>query len=341
MQGFSETLWPIRYKPLPDELLSCWLVRLAHGHGLKVQTFCNLLFGQRLQVWNRDIDRLAPAWLLDELIARTGTSRIQAELTTLRVFDGLLYPHFKESGTLGWILSAQIFHRRRMGHAQQFCPRCLAGDELPYFRKTWRVALKTFCIQHDCMLVDRCPGCGEGVAFHRMDMGRPDVPERGALAACFQCGFNLARSQTQPIQVLDTQSCNLLASLVRSLETVSNDPSGMFPSDRVAVLRHFVRLMLSPRPTVQLREFVVDRLGVNDLDINRQRRLAIESLTTADRHQLLQFGAWLLVDAETRLRQAWQARAIRYNHLLREFHSPPEWYASLAEQFSRWRDRLA
>ena len=136
MQGFSGTLWPIRYKPLDDELLSCWLVRLAHGHGLKVQTFCNLLFGKRLQIWNRDIDRLAPAWLLDELIARTGTSRAQAEGTSLRVFEGVLYPQFKESGNLLWILAAQVYHRRRMGQAQQFCARCLADDGVPYFRKT-------------------------------------------------------------------------------------------------------------------------------------------------------------------------------------------------------------
>jgi len=225
MRGLSGTLWPIRYKPLDDELLSCWLVRLSHGHGLKVQTFCNLLFGNRLQVWNRDIDRLAPSWLLDELIARTGTMRNRAELTTLRVFEGVLYPHFKESGNLAWVLAAQVYHRQRMGYAQQFCARCLSEDEVPYFRKTWRVALKTVCIRHQCMLWDRCPKCEVGVAFHRMDMGRPFVPENGALAACFNCGFNLAAAPTRPIQVLDKPAIELLEALVGSLDAVSVDPS--------------------------------------------------------------------------------------------------------------------
>ena len=71
IRGLTSPLWPIHYKPLPDELLSSWLVRLAHGHGLKVQTFCNLIFGNSQQVWNRDIDRLAPTWLLDQLSYRT------------------------------------------------------------------------------------------------------------------------------------------------------------------------------------------------------------------------------------------------------------------------------
>jgi hypothetical protein len=341
MQGFSETLWPIRYKPFEDELLSCWLVRLAHGHGLKVQTFCNLLFGNRLQVWNRDIDRLAPTWLLEELIARTGTPRARAERTTLRVFEGVLYPQFKESGNLFWMLAAQVYHRQRKGYAQQFCARCLAEDEVPYFRKTWRVALKTVCLRHQCMLWDRCPKCEVGVAFHRMDMGRPYVPENGALAACFRCGFNLATAPAQPIQLLDKPAFDLLAVLVSSLDAVSVDPSASFPADRVVVLRHLVRLMLSARPTVGLRGFVADGLGVEDLVIGPGKRLAIESLPTATRHVLLQFGAWVLVNPEAHLRQAWKSRAIRYNHLLREFEAAPAWYTGIAEQFSEWRDRLA
>lgn len=81
-RGVRVALWPIRYKPLPDELLSSWLVRLAHGHGLKVQTFCNLMFGNRRQVWNRDIDRLAPDWLVEALALHTGTPMELARRTT-------------------------------------------------------------------------------------------------------------------------------------------------------------------------------------------------------------------------------------------------------------------
>src|SRR6202035_476121 len=100
MRGLTSSLWPIHYKPLPDELLSCWLVRLAHGHGLKVQTFCNQIFGSHLQVWNRDIDRLAPTWLLNELSHRTGTSAEAALNSTLRVYEGRLYRKFRSTGSL-------------------------------------------------------------------------------------------------------------------------------------------------------------------------------------------------------------------------------------------------
>ena len=94
----------MRYKPQEDELLSSWLVRLAHGLNMKVQTLCNLEFGNQRQVWNRDIDRLGPPWLIETLSRRTGTPLRVAQQTTLRVYDGVLYRRFKSSGVLPWVL---------------------------------------------------------------------------------------------------------------------------------------------------------------------------------------------------------------------------------------------
>lgn len=188
MRGFTSALWPIRYKPLPDELLSCWLVRLAHGHGLKVQTFCNLIFGNQRQVWNRDIDRLAPTWLVDELILRTGISPELAWGTTLRAYEGVLYPKFRLAGTLQWILTLKLYHRTRQGYGLQFCPTCLAEDEIPYFRKRWRIALNTVCSKHNTRLFDRCPHCDAAVVFHRLDMAGSTEVNIAPLSYCHSCG---------------------------------------------------------------------------------------------------------------------------------------------------------
>ncbi len=65
--GLSGSLLPVHLKPLPDELLSSWLVRIAHGHGMKLQTFCAVIFGREKSIWNRDIDKLAPEWLVMRL----------------------------------------------------------------------------------------------------------------------------------------------------------------------------------------------------------------------------------------------------------------------------------
>jgi hypothetical protein len=51
-----------------------------------------------------------------------------------------------EQGTLTWMQTMRMYRWQRQSFGQQFCPVCLRHDAVPYFRKTWRLALKTFCV---------------------------------------------------------------------------------------------------------------------------------------------------------------------------------------------------
>lgn len=337
MKGFTSPLWPIRYKPLPDELLSSWLVRLAHGHGLKVQTFCNLIFGNRLQVWNRDIDRLGPDWLVNELSVRTGTPLEIAYGTTLRAYEGLLYPQFKPSGVLQWILTLKMYHRKHEGFGLQYCPPCLREDQDPYFRKSWRVAFNTVCLKHKCMLRDRCPNCGAGVAFHRIDMGHTDAAATESLAGCHQCGFDLGEASTDHIISYDKKACDWLARLRGQLTHGDSNPS-VLDLELFGVMRQLAMLLTSQYPTVRLHAHVCDRLGVPEVQMIKGR-IAIETRPLHERHHLVQLLAWLMVDLEPRLWMAWRAKAVRYNHLGKDYEDAPEWYLKMVEEFANWRHK--
>jgi hypothetical protein len=338
MRGLTSPLWPIRYKPLPDELLSCWLVRLAHGHGLKVQTFCNLIFGNRYQVWNRDIDRLAPTWLVDELCRRTGTSPEMAWNTTLRTYEGLLYSKFRMSGALHWILTLKMYHRKREGFGLQFCPTCLADDAIPYFRKSWRVAFNTVCTRHGTMLLDRCPTCDVAAVPHRLDMAKPDAMEIAPLSYCHSCGFDLRNAPTlEPISY-DVQASALLIEAMRALDAEHRQDSE-WDLGRYAVMHQLCRLMTAPYKHVSLREFVLDQVGAQDIHLT-EGHISFEMRSIEERHFLMQLTAWLLVDLERRLSAAWRSRAVRYNLLLKDFTEPPTWYERVVEKLSDWRSRI-
>lgn len=338
MKGFTDPLWPIRYKPLPDELLSCWLVRLAHGHGLKVQTFCNLMFGNKRQVWNRDIDRLAPPWLIDELVKRTGTSPEIAWGTTLHAYEGILYSRFRSAGALQWILTLKMYHRTRQGFGLQFCPTCLAEDTAPYFRKRWRIALNTVCTRHGTMLLDRCPECGAGVAFHRLDMTRADELEVTPLSYCHSCGFDLRNAVAVKPIVYDREVSLLLLELNRQvdqdIELGSEWDVGQF-----AVMHQICRIMTARSKHVHLREFVLDQVGAKDIELTAGY-FNFEMRPIKERHHLAQLTGWLFVDLEDRLTRAWRSRAVRYNVLLKDFPEPPSQYLQIVERFSNWRCRL-
>jgi hypothetical protein len=338
MRGFTSPLWPIRYKPFPDELLSCWLVRLAHGHGLKVQTFCNLMFGNRRQIWNRDIDRLAPAWLIDELILRTGTSPEMAWGTTLRAYEGILYPKFRLSSTLRWILALKVYHRTRQGYGLQFCPTCLAEDEIPYFRKRWRIALNTVCSKHGNMLFDRCPYCDAAVAFHRLDMAGMEAIDVAPLSYCHSCQFDLRNAPPEKPIVYEAATSLLL---LDASHQFSHDrtPESEWNLERFAVMHQLCRIMTTRYKHAHLREFVLDQIGVPDIELIGGH-IPFEMRTIQERHHLLQLVGWLMVDLEPRLTAAWRAKAVRYNLLLKDFDDPPVYYKLIADKSSNWRDRL-
>jgi hypothetical protein len=336
MRGLTSPLWPIRYKPLPDELLSCWLVRLAHGHGLKVQTFCNQIFGSRLQVWNRDVDRLAPAWLVEELSRRTGTPLDVARSTTLRAYEGSLYQHFRSAGALQWILTLKMYHRKREGFGLQFCPTCLASDPIPYFRKRWRVACLTMCHRHKTLLLDRCPACQAAIAVHRLDMTKAKAINDLPLCYCHHCGFDLRASETAAPNQYDRRASSALADLGNAL--ASGNFAAVAEAGEAGVLHHLCGLLTSRYKHCQLREYVCNQLHVRDIPI-RSGKIFFEARPLLERHHLMQLGAWLLMDLGGRLEGAWKAGAVRYNVLLKDYADPPRWYVEIVGKFSNWRDR--
>lgn len=338
MKGFTSSLWPIRYKPLPEELLSSWLVRLAHGHGLKVQTFCNLIFGNRLQVWNRDIDRLGPDWLVNELSVRTGTPLEIAYATTLRSYEGQLYAKFRASGALPWLQTLKMYHRTREGFGMQYCAACLAEDATPYFRKSWRVSFNTICVEHDCMLHDRCPQCGAAIMFHRLEMGRGSASKAPSMAACHACGFNLPESPIESIRSYDLQASAWQTKLCRSLLLGEDYTAVGIGLDVMRVTHQLAALLLSRYKAVTLREHACQELEI-EVPALLPGRVPIETRPLVERHHLVQLAAWFMVDLESRLRGAWWGKAVRYNHLCKGLDDPPDWYARMAAKFSNWRDR--
>lgn len=202
-------LWPIHPQPLPDELLSSWMIRVARGNGFKVHSFYAAHFGRERQIWNRDIDHHAPGWLLDCLEAHTGVQRSRLDAMTLRAFESVVFERFNETGNTRFLMPLSIFHRTRRAYGQQFCPLCLTEDKTPYLRRRWRLALAVACAQHGVLLQDRCGSCGSPLAPHRADMNTTSTfPQRSTLRQCGNCrGSIVAAAEQAPRETVDTQRC--------------------------------------------------------------------------------------------------------------------------------------
>lgn len=180
--------WPVHFPPADDELLSSWMVRLAHANWLRSEGLVTHLLGHARPVWNRDVDRSAPPDLLRVLAHVSDGSLSRLQTATLHDFER----DFSDGESVGavcpGITAVGVFHRTRLKKGLAYCPRCLAGEQ-PFFRKAWRVSYVCICSTHACVLLDSCPRCDGPVIPHRADRMVP--LSRRTLAHCHQCGFDL------------------------------------------------------------------------------------------------------------------------------------------------------
>ncbi len=81
-----------------------------------------------------------------------------------------------------WIPEPQVqdFHPAK---ASWYCPKCL--EEEAYQRLSWRPAAMAACLQHGCLLLDRCPNCQQAVSILGL-----------VLARCPKCQADLRQAET-------------------------------------------------------------------------------------------------------------------------------------------------
>lgn len=188
-------LWYVRDKPLPDELLSSWITRLAWNHGLKYQNFCFLNWGRSSVAEHGDIDRRAPEAVLATLRARTGATEAQVRQTTLQSLVGVLFESLATRGHVSGLYSRSVRTGGRVVHFRyQYCAACLRADEHPYVRKVWRLSLFVCCARHAELLQDRCANCRAPYVPSRFAKGyRGRVSERNhPITHCWYCRTDLS-----------------------------------------------------------------------------------------------------------------------------------------------------
>lgn len=327
----SGLLWPIHLHPKSDELLSSWLVRLAHGHGMKAESFTHLIFGGDRRVWNRDIDRSGPDWLIETLAVQTATPVKQAKATAFKhVYEGKLYTQHTETGALKWITLVNVHSQNRKAHGQHFCPQCLAEDETPYFRKAWRVALYTFCPKHNIMMHDRCPECGAPVVFHRREMGRKEWKFDEKLSWCSYCGFDLSLAEHVQVSVWHKTIHTTWKQLLRKID---RDGKGITPyeTEQLMVLHQLCKLFRSQRSAPKLLGYVCDETRQKIPIAPTRDKFYLEQMSVMQRHQLIGLAWWLLHDWPHQLRKAWKYGAVRYNVLTKDMDVAPDWYLEVVE----------
>jgi hypothetical protein len=177
-----EGRWVYRPKPQPDELLTSFLIRAAHGYGLKLTTFLNAIWGTERSLLGRDLDNFAPDHVINKIAEGAGLDPRHVSNLTLANLRDRLNASDIPSARKPWILVTSILAQSRYRPGLQYCPLCLSSSNRPYLRRTWRIAFATCCTEHGVALKDCCPHCGAALHPHRAENIR----------YCYLCGGDLA-----------------------------------------------------------------------------------------------------------------------------------------------------
>lgn len=177
-------------QPQPDELLSSWLTRTAFAHGYPLTTFISMFLKHDGSALSRiDIDFKEDPILFEILAKKSRCSIEQIAHMSLRSEEGYL---FESDHGFYPPKQIRILKDKRTHYGLMFCPKCLAEDAHPYYRKQWRYHFYNACTKHKVFLIDRCGSCQERVRITKMKASE-------TIALCSNCGKDLRLTSTHRV----------------------------------------------------------------------------------------------------------------------------------------------
>lgn len=317
-QRLGRPLLPLLIKPLPNELLSSWIMRYAKALKTKSHTFCKFILAEQ-NVWNADIDLYPSENFIKQFALKAGITEEQVKATTLNS----LYPNLFVERSNVWFLPIRIFHRTRKGNGQMACPSCLKKDPVPYFRIYWRVSFMVACPECESMLIDHCPKCDSPIAFHRLEVGTKESPLEKDICICYKCGFDLRECKPIPCE-------NNLLRLQKRFKILMErgyDQQFQYSHLYFEVVRQIAWLLDSATPKLAaFNELVSTQSGINS---RQTKKTEYQKKDLAQRALILIKVAWMFEKWPHRLIDVSRKTKTYKSYLLRDMVHVPYWFWKL------------
>jgi len=211
--------WKLAPKPETNELLSSFLVRVAHSHGVGAYHFYSYHL-PKTKIWSRDIDRNVSDGVLNKIVEMSGLPFEVVYGMTLKPFvSRLMSEHnfLKNKNAMAispWISSVGIYHTTRRRFGLQYCPECLAID--PSFKNLWRLSFVAICPVHRVALLDACHCCDSPVAPHRNHISHLN---------CHVCQRSLAKGRSLVLEPGAIEKLSLFCEIFANTSTQKNPVS--------------------------------------------------------------------------------------------------------------------
>jgi len=238
--AFAPAQLPIAPKPLPNELISSWLLRTAAANAISLaQLLDALCLHYPAAGFCGQLDYSVP-----EATLRALSHFTRVHLISLRELDLNVRVFHLNSALLlrfegrEFSIACPRGQSRRVRYA--FCPQCLAQQKRLHVRWDWCFVALVRCAVHRTVLLEGCPQCGDA---DPLDFSRPWAPP---IVFCRSCCADLTRSSEELDLTADREdSISIIENAYRSavlpgkshLQTAADRELRRFVEDMLRVLQ--------------------------------------------------------------------------------------------------------
>ncbi|RXJ97795.1 hypothetical protein CRU98_12360 [Arcobacter sp. CECT 8986] len=179
-------------RPLKDELLSSWLMRMSIEYKRNLSEFISLFIWHEGNAISRtDIDFLYNEKLFNHLTQKSHLLKKEIFSLSLHSEEGHLF--LCDENSLYPPLQIRKLKDKRTHNGLMYCPKCLAEDKISYFRKKWRYNFYNACPKHKVFLTDKCWGC-----YNKISLSK--IKHEKELCFCYNCERDLRETVSLPIE---------------------------------------------------------------------------------------------------------------------------------------------
>jgi hypothetical protein len=186
---FRKNIWPLYVPPLPDELFSSWICRLANNHRVSPEVLINESLNQKLHIKFNNIDIEPEPNIIDIITKNTPIKAEEITKLFLTYYNSNIIENNIPEEIFKSLHFLKVSDPKNKKNGIVFCPNCLS-KETPYFRRKWILSTSIICCECNSYLIDYCPSCYNHFSYWITN--KNSILTNNSITTC-KCGYDISK----------------------------------------------------------------------------------------------------------------------------------------------------